>query len=144
MAIESSNEESRDMGNGSWSSRHMTRDDSLFSSISKINGEKVIFGDNSKRKIIRVGNIGSKSSPSIEKLFLVNNLKHNLLSISQLYDKGYKIKFDHTCCLILENDKVLLVGNRKWNVYKIKIDEFMRIESCLVASINDSFFCIRD
>jgi hypothetical protein len=25
----------------------------------------------------------------------VNNLKHNLLSISQLYDKGYKIMFDH-------------------------------------------------
>jgi hypothetical protein len=74
---------------------------------------KVIFGDNSKGKIIRVGNIGSKSSPSIEKLFLVNNLKHNLLSISELYDKGYKIKFDHVCCLILENDKVLLVGNRK-------------------------------
>jgi hypothetical protein len=68
---------------------------------------KVIFGDNSKGKIIRVGNIGSKSSPSIEKLFLVNNLKHNLLSISELYDKGYKIKFDHICCLILENDKVL-------------------------------------
>jgi hypothetical protein len=116
MAIESNNEESREYGEwflDSACSRHMTRDDSLFSSISKINGEKVIFGDNSKRKIIRVGNIGSKSSPSIEKVFLMNNLKHNLLSISQLYDKGYKIKFDHTCCLILENDKVLLVGNRK-------------------------------
>jgi hypothetical protein len=113
MTIESNNEESREYGEwflDSACSRHMTRDDSLFSSISKINGEKVIFEDNSKRKIIKVGNIGSKSSPSIEKLFLVNNLKHNLLSISQLYDK---IKFDHTCCLILENDKVLLVGNRK-------------------------------
>jgi hypothetical protein len=73
----------------------MIKDDSLFSSISKINGRKVTFGDNLKGKDIGVGNIGCKSSPSIEKVFLVNNLKHNLLSISQLYDKGYKIMFDH-------------------------------------------------
>jgi len=48
--------------------------------------------------------------------------------------------FDHACCLILENDKVLLVGNRKENAYKIKINKCMRIESSLVSSINDSFF----
>ena len=47
--------------------------------------------------------------------------------------------FDHVCCLILENDKFLFIGNRKGNVYKIKIDTCMRIESCLVTSINDSF-----
>jgi intein/homing endonuclease len=123
----------------------MTEDDSLFSSISKINGGKVTFGDNSKGKVIGVGNTGDKSSPSIEKMFLVNNLKHNLLSISQLCDKGYKIMFDHACCIILENDKVLLIGNRKVNVYKIKIDACIRIKNCLVASINDFFFfCIED
>ena len=77
------------------SSRHIIKDYSLFSSISKINGRKVTFGDNLKRKVIGVGNIEGKSSPSIEKVFLVNNLKHNLLSISQLYDKGYKIMFNH-------------------------------------------------
>jgi len=47
--------------------RHITRDDSLFSSITKINSGKVTFKDNSKGNIIGVGNIGGKSSPSIEK-----------------------------------------------------------------------------
>jgi len=47
--------------------------------------------------------------------------------------------FDHACCLILENDKVLFIGNRKEYVYKIKINICMRIENYLVASINDSF-----
>jgi len=64
-----------------------------------------------------------------------------------LCDKGYKIMFDHACCLILENDKFLLVGNRKENVYKIKINKCMRIKSSLVSSINDSFFfffCVED
>jgi len=45
----------------------MTEDDSLFSSISKINGRKITFGDNLKGKVIGVGNIRGKSSPSIEK-----------------------------------------------------------------------------
>jgi hypothetical protein len=36
----------------------MTEDDSLFSNITKINGGKVTFKDNSKRKIIGVDNIG--------------------------------------------------------------------------------------
>ena len=117
---------------------HITGDDSLFSSITKINGVKVTFEDNSKGKIIGVDNIEGESFPSIEKIFLMNNLEHNLLSI-QLCDKEYKIMFDHACCLILENDKVLFIGNRKEYVYKIKINICMRIENYLVASINDSF-----
>jgi hypothetical protein len=54
-------------------------------------------------------------------------------------NEGYKFMFDHACCLIIENDKVLFIGNRKENVYKIKIDACMRIESYLVASIYDNF-----
>jgi hypothetical protein len=97
----------------------MTGENSLLSSITKINGENVTFGDNSKGKIIGVSNIEGKSSPFITKVFLVNNLKYNLLNISQLYVKGYKIVFNHACCLILEKDKVIYVENRKGNVYKI-------------------------
>jgi hypothetical protein len=51
--------------------------------------------------------------------------------------------FDHACYLILENDKVLFIGNRKWNVYKVNINAYMRIESCLVTSININFLCHR-
>jgi hypothetical protein len=118
----------------------MIGNNSLFSSITKINGGKVIFRDNLKGKIVTVGNIRDKSSPSIEKVFLVNSLKNNLLSISQLCDKGYKIVTNHTSCLILENDKVIYIEIRKQNVYKIKIDACMRIKSCLVIIINDFFF----
>jgi len=45
----------------------MTRDDSLFSSITKINSGKVTFEENSKGKIIGVDNIQGRSSPLIEK-----------------------------------------------------------------------------
>jgi hypothetical protein len=45
----------------------MTRDNSLFSSITKINDGKVTFREDSKEKIIEVSNIGGKSFPSIKK-----------------------------------------------------------------------------
>ena len=107
-------------------SRHMTKNDLLFLNITKINSGKVIFGDNLKGKIIGVGNIKGKSSLLIENVFLIDSLKHNLLSINQLYDKGYVIVFNHARCLILEN-KVIFVDNKKENVYKIKIDACMGI-----------------
>jgi hypothetical protein len=117
----------------------MIGNNSLFSSITKINEGKVIFRDNLKGKIITIGNIRDKSFPSIENFFLVNNLKNNLLSICQLCGRGYKIVTNHISCLILENDKVIYVEIKKENVYKIKIDACMRIKNCFVTIINDFF-----
>ncbi|KAJ6932199.1 hypothetical protein NC651_007800 [Populus alba x Populus x berolinensis] len=60
MAIDINNKESREYGElflDSASSRHIIKDYSLFSSISKINGRKVTFEDNLKGKVIGVGNI---------------------------------------------------------------------------------------
>ena len=112
----------------------MTGNYSWFSSFTKIeNGGDVSFGDNSKGKIIGIGNVGNVSSTLIENVCLVENLKHNLLSISQLCDKGYRVIFDESKCVI-ENEcdgKVLFVGNKCVNVYTINID---------CASTNDKFF----
>ena len=70
-----------------------THDMKLFL-VFKFNGGDVLFGDNSKGKIIGIGNVGNISSTLIENVCLVENLKHNLLSISQLCDKGYRVIFD--------------------------------------------------
>ena len=47
-------------------------------------GGIVAFGDDSKGKIIGLGNIKIGSSPLIENIVLVDGPKHSLLSISQL------------------------------------------------------------
>jgi hypothetical protein len=57
----------------------------------------------------------------LKTVFFVNSLKHNLLSISQLCDKGYKIIFYNAYCMTLENDKVTHIGNRTGNVYKLRL-----------------------
>ena len=71
----------------------MTNDRAMFSTLKSKKGGHVTFGDNSKGKIIGVGSSGKNSSPIIENVLLVEGLKHNLLSINQLYDKDYRVIF---------------------------------------------------
>ena len=51
----------------------------------------VTFGDNAKGRIIGQGNIGNSTPSFIENMLLVYGLKYNLLSISQLCDKDFKV-----------------------------------------------------
>ena len=48
------------------------------------------FGGNQTGRIIGSGTIGN-SSISINNVWLVDGLRHNLLSISQFYDNGYDV-----------------------------------------------------
>ena len=77
-------------------SRHMTGDESKFAFLTKKKGGYVTFGDNAKKRIIRQGNIGNDTSSLIDNVLLVDGLKHNLLSISQLCDKGFKVIFGNS------------------------------------------------
>ena len=76
------------------------------------------FWDNDKGKIVGIGEIGNPQSLSIHHVFLVNGLKHNLLSISQLCDMGNKVTFYPRNCFVssLDEDKVIFSGERVDNV----------------------------
>ena len=67
-------------------------------------------------------------------------LKHNLLNISQLCDKGFKIEFDRNCYLISEaiSGKVVHIGKRIGNIYMLNVEHASFHElSCLVSKIDD-------
>ena len=82
------------------------------------------FGDNGKGRIGH-GSIGNNSSSLIENVLLIDSLKHNLLNISQLCDKGFKVIFESPHCIIKEsqNDKIVFMGHRNENVYTIYISK---------------------
>jgi len=63
----------------------------------------VPYGDNDKGRILRCGDISNGSSITIHNVFLVYGLKDNVLSISQLCDKGHKVKFEPNFCFISES-----------------------------------------
>ena len=91
----------------------------MFATLQSKDDRYVTFGNNSKGKIIGVGSIGKNSSPIIENVLFVEGLKFNLLSISQLCDKGNRVIFEKTHYTIenTKDNKSLFVRYRLENVY---------------------------
>ncbi|KAL6332996.1 hypothetical protein AAG906_020014 [Vitis piasezkii] len=108
-------------------SRHITGDESKFAFLTKRKRGYITFGDNSKGRIIGQGNIGNGTSSLIESVLLVDGLKHNLLSISQLCDKGFKVIFEASHCIIkdIQNDKTIFMGHRclETSMGKLQIED---------------------
>jgi len=79
-----------------------------------------VYGDNSKGKILGYGTVGL-SKTKVENLCLVEGLKHNLLSISQLCDKGHRVTFKSSKCKVydLKSNEIVFSRNRHGNVYVI-------------------------
>ena len=65
----------------------------------------------------------------------MEGLKHNLLSISQLCDKGYQVTFKSNCYVICmpNSQNVKLVGKRFNNVYLLDIFDFTSDIDCLLT-----------
>ena len=68
--------------------QHMTGDPMMFSSLdyNVVGYSDIIFCDNSRGKVKGVGTIPISSDHSLSKVLLVDSLKFNLLSVTQLCD----------------------------------------------------------
>ena len=90
----------------------MTGDVHKFSDLMLKAKGYVTYGDNNKGRILGIGKVGAPNFISIEDVLYVEGLKHNLLSISQLCDKGFKIRFTKDECLIEDEitQEVMLIG----------------------------------
>ena len=82
----------------------MTQNVSLFIEIKMKNGWKITFWDKGKGKIIGQGKIGKNSSISLDYVNLIEGLEFNLLSVSQMCDKGNKVGFTTSKCNVINSD----------------------------------------
>jgi len=116
----------------------MTEEKSMFLSLTMKEGGNVKFGGNQSGKIIGTGIIGN-SSISINNVWLVDGLEHNLLSISQFCDNVYDVMFEKTNCTVInKNDKsIVFKGKRIKNVYKIHFSELIDQKVIFLLSMND-------
>ena len=101
----------------------MTGDKSKLTDFVSKEGGYFTFGDNNKGNIMGEGNIGNQYKTQIENVVYIDGLKHNLLSISQLCDKGFKIEFNKNYCLISEamSGEIVHIGKRIGNIYMLNI-----------------------
>ncbi|KAJ9555801.1 hypothetical protein OSB04_010415 [Centaurea solstitialis] len=129
-------------------SRHMTGIMSLLEDFKKFEGGHVAFGDNPNGgKISGKGKV-SKGKMTFDDVYFVEQLKYNLLSVSQVCDKKFGVFFTDTECLILapgykiDESKVMLRTPRKDNVYCLDIEDASSLSSlnCLFskASVSES------
>ena len=75
----------------------------------------------------------------MKQVLLVDRLKHNLLSISQLCDEGNIITFEHDKCIIKssETKKTRFFAQRRKNIYVLQLKELADQDVCLVANKSD-------
>ncbi|XP_049360750.1 uncharacterized protein LOC125825454 [Solanum verrucosum] len=105
-------------------SKHMTRSTKSFISLKALQGRGVSFGDGKKGHILGVGRVGKSLEDSIENVYYVSGLKYNLLSVSQICDKGSEVKFSSDKCIVtsLTNKKLILMARRRKNMYVVDLE----------------------
>jgi hypothetical protein len=75
-------------------SQHMTRNKKLFSSLTPLSHkEYVTFGDDKKGKLLSTDVIKVNDCFTLNDVALVNRLRYNLLSVSQLCDADLSVLF---------------------------------------------------
>jgi len=76
----------------------------------------VVFGNEKSGIIVGIGKIGKSLSHCIDGVYLVDGLKHNMLSVSQLCDNYNLVVFSSKQCLVVDiniGDVVLRVKQHK-------------------------------
>ena len=121
----------------------MTGNKSMLLEFVEKAGPSVSYGDGNLGQTLGYDNI-VLGNVIIEKVGLVSGLKHNLLSISQITDRGYHVSFMEEHCEIIskKTDKIVLTGYRHGNIYVANLSSNTDGNvTCLLskASVNDSW-----
>ena len=95
----------------------MTGDKEAFVTLRMKRG-MVTFGDDGKGHIVGIGKIQIITQTCLENVLYVVGLKHNLISISQLCDRGYKVLFESSLCIVTNPfyNSSILIGNGQGNI----------------------------
>ncbi|KAJ9557080.1 LOW QUALITY PROTEIN: hypothetical protein OSB04_011694 [Centaurea solstitialis] len=128
-------------------SRHMTGNRSFLEDFTTFNGGYVAFGDNPRGgKVSGKGKVtGGKLT--LEDVYYVDQLRYNLMSVSQVCDKKLFTLFSETECMILspkfvvDESFILLRTPRKDNVYCLDLNGMpSEVVNCLFskASMTES------
>ena len=96
----------------------MTGNKALLSEFVEKAGPSVSYGDGNIGRTLGYGNI-NLGNVIISNVALVQGLKHNLLSVSQICDRGYNVDFyeEHSEIVSKSTGKVAVTAHRHGNIY---------------------------
>ena len=94
-------------------SRHMTGNANILTNFKSWKCGVVTFGDGMTGNILGKGTLNIEGLPKLKNVLLVDRLKANLISISQICDQGFYVNFSHDECNVLnQNGDIVLKGSR--------------------------------
>lgn len=112
----------------------MTSDKGKFAKLVFENEGFVTYGDKNKRRIPGTRTISNGSSFNIKNFLLVEELKHNLINISQFCDKGYKVVFELIHCLnFYAFCSIVIIGERVNNIYFLDLHHALNNVHCFLT-----------
>ncbi|KAI3805358.1 hypothetical protein L1987_27669 [Smallanthus sonchifolius] len=127
-------------------SRHMTGNVRLLEDVKQIDGGYVAFAGNKGGYITGQGTL-KNDKVKFEKVNYVEQLEHNLLSVSQVYDKKFSFYFNDAECYILKpgfvipDEWILMKAPRRNDTYVLDMSVATTTDSiptCLLSKASES------
>jgi hypothetical protein len=85
-------------------SQHMTRNSRWFSNLTAMmHKEYITFRDNGRGRVRSVGSIKVNDGFMLSEVALIDSLHFNLLSVSQLLEDGFEVRFKKGCSHVLDH-----------------------------------------
>jgi hypothetical protein len=119
----------------------MIRKGRMFTTFEKNECESdcITFDDNSQGQVLDFGKIAITTEHSISKVLLVESLDYNLLSVSQLCEKGYNYLFSNKGVTVFRrsDDSFAFKDVLRGKIYLVNfiLDE-VELDRCLIAKTN--------
>jgi hypothetical protein len=116
-------------------SRHMTGNKKWFSSLTPLSHKKyVTFGDDKKGKVLGTGVIKVNDCFTLNGVALMDRLRYNLLSISQLCDADLSVLFHKSDLHVLDSSGKRVCGiSRIRNVFQADFSSTQSFLRCLIS-----------
>ena len=118
----------------------MASDRNKFLTLRKERDGSVSFGNDDSTKIIGKGivRIGNKNTKA-ENVPLVEDMKHNVLSVSQICDQGHKVTFDSQKCEIRKEGLGKLIATTTRTSSSIYVLSEVGNEKCCIGKEHESW-----
>jgi hypothetical protein len=121
-------------------SKHMKGDRDKFLTLQKERDGSIFFGNDDSTKIIGKGTvrIGNKNEKA-ENVLLVEDMKNNILSVSQMCHQGHKVSFDSLKCEIRKEGSRKLVATVARTSSSIYVLREIGNEKCCLGKEDESW-----
>jgi hypothetical protein len=121
-------------------SKHMTGDKNKFLTLKKEQDGSISFGNDNSTKIVGRDTLNLEiKNAKVENVLLVEDMKHNVLSVSQMCDQGHKLLFDSEKCEIRKEGSGKLVATVIITPQKIYVLNEIGKERCCLGKENESW-----